>query len=162
MKAAIELIFYLAAMANSNEQIRSLTGVYLRQGTVTEKRLEMSQEAVRGDHPVETGLCVSYVLLPPMHCQLGGDEERRRGRQWRNWLILGGARVGREEKGARERPSLKGSVLASQPSHHFSALSCSDVSLCMVLPRPLFPLSSMFLTSSQLNTHWNRGEEVPH
>lgn len=41
MKAAIELIFSLPATANSNEQIRSLTGVYLRQGTATEKHLEM-------------------------------------------------------------------------------------------------------------------------
>lgn len=101
------------------------------------------------------------------HCShlypISWEERREKGRrQERNWLILGGTRVGSEEKGAGEGPSLKGSVLASQSSHHFSALSCSDVSLCMVLPRPLFPLSSMFLDSSQLNAHWNRGEEVPH
>lgn len=56
-------------------------------------------------------------------------------------------RTGNDEKAAREGPSLKGSVLASQLSHHFNALSCSDVSLCMVLPRPLFPLCSVFLAS---------------
>lgn len=135
-------------MANSNELVRSLTGVYLRQDTATQ---------------LEMGLCVlrtSATFIQSDREKKGGH--RRKGRQGRNWLILGGARVGREKKGARERPSLKGSVLASQPSHHFNALSCSDVSLCMVLPRPLFPLSSMFLASSQLNAHWNRREEVPH
>lgn len=91
-----------------------------------------------------------HMLPPPPSSQPGRKEEKgRRGRgtgsvleelEWEE----------KEEKGRESErdPSLKGSVLASQPFHHFNALSCSDVSLCMELPRPLFPVSSMFLASS--------------
>lgn len=41
IKAATVLILSLPATAKSNEQIGSLTGVYRRQGTATEKWLVM-------------------------------------------------------------------------------------------------------------------------
>lgn len=101
-------------------------------------------------------LCTTYCRhLHPLRQQ----ERRKTGRKCSH---LEEPRVGREEKGARERPLIKGSIMPSQSFHHFNALSCSDVSLCMGLPRPLFPVSAIFLASSQLNTHWNSREEVPH
>lgn len=41
IKAAIELIFPLPSAAHRNERIRSLTGVYLRQGPATERQLDV-------------------------------------------------------------------------------------------------------------------------
>lgn len=134
MKAATALIFSLPAMANSNDQISDWHVPKTGHG-----------------HPLEMGLFVPCtVLQPPPPSQPGRKEEKGKRKTKEKLALL---EKEEEVEGGRERPSLKGSVLASQPSHHFNALSCSDVSLCMVLPRPLFPLSTMFLASSQLNAH---------
>lgn len=131
-------------MANSNERITHLTGAYLRQCT-----WDASFSAMYWSH---------------LHPVIREKGRKKRERERRKWLSLGGARVGRKERRREPKkdPSLKGTVLASQPSHHFNALSCGDVSLCMVLRRPLFSVSSMFLAPSQLNAHWNSREEMPH
>lgn len=104
MKAAIELIFYLPATANSNEQIRSLTDVHLRQGHWYWKVL---RDVLGGSEGWPPSLCVSQIPLPPSHCQPGGDEEQRKGRQRRNWFILGRARVGREREGSKRETLIK-------------------------------------------------------
>lgn len=102
----------------------------------------------------------TYCSHPPSSHQLGRGQERRGEDKRGTGSFLGrAARMGSKESGTREGPSLKARVLASQLSHHFNALSCSDVLLSMVLPRSLFPPSSMFLTSSQLKAHWNRGRK---
>lgn len=88
-------------------------------------------------------------VLPPLQSSQPGRKEEIGGRGTGSVLEEPEQEEKEEKRRELERdPSLKGSVLASQPFHHFNALSCGDVSLCMELPRPLFPVSSMFLASS--------------